>query len=197
MSKGTKSERVINITQSDDRYPVHLKPRLQEHAPKSIWLIGKPNILRSPLTALLCSQNAPGSTILRTFDQAAYWRDSGTTVIGGFHSPMEQECLEILLRGKQTVVVATARAILPLRLPLNARKALDEGRLTVISSFDDQVRRTTAANAQTRNLLCCALAKHITFAHIRPTGSLDTLRSKLHEWQTQDPEKAPKWNELT
>ena len=29
----------------------------------------------------------------------------GVPMIGGFHTPMEQECLEVLLRGQQPVVI--------------------------------------------------------------------------------------------
>jgi hypothetical protein len=35
-------------------------------------------------------------------------RDEGRTLIGGFHSPMEWECLGILLRGRQPVILSEA-----------------------------------------------------------------------------------------
>jgi hypothetical protein len=52
------------------------------------------------MTALFCSARCPGSVILRAYDQAAQWRDTGHCVISGFHSPVEKECLRILLRGE-------------------------------------------------------------------------------------------------
>ena len=59
----------------------------------------------------------PGDLILQTYDLAQQLRDTGTTVIGGFHTPMERECLTILLRGAQPVIVCPARSIDNLRLP--------------------------------------------------------------------------------
>jgi HEPN domain-containing protein len=35
----------------------------------------------------------------------------GVTVVGGFHAPMERECLTILLRGAQPVILCPARNI--------------------------------------------------------------------------------------
>jgi hypothetical protein len=45
-------------------------------------------------TALFCSHSR--ATILRVHDAARRMRDEGTTLISGFHSPIEQESLKIL-----------------------------------------------------------------------------------------------------
>jgi predicted AAA+ superfamily ATPase len=46
--------------------------------------------------------------VLRTFALAL--REAGIPVIGGFHAPMEKECLDLLLRGTQPVVICPARS---------------------------------------------------------------------------------------
>jgi hypothetical protein len=61
------------------------------------------------MAALFCSARCPGRAILAAHDQAALWRDEGRCVVGGFHSPVEEECLRILLRGRQPVIVCPAR----------------------------------------------------------------------------------------
>lgn len=43
-------------------------------------------------------------------------RDAGVTVIGEFHSPMEKECLNILLRGSQPIIVCPARSLENMRI---------------------------------------------------------------------------------
>jgi hypothetical protein len=68
-------------------------------------VIGDVKILSNPLLGLLCSIRCPGRVIVQTYDLARALRDAGVPVIGGFHSPMEKECLDFLLRGKQPVVV--------------------------------------------------------------------------------------------
>ena len=99
------------IVQGESGYPDRLIRRLGTDAPKTIKVVGPSASLSLPLTAFLCSKETPGATILKAFDQAAAWRDTGQCVISGFHSPLEQQILDILLRGKQPIVMALARSV--------------------------------------------------------------------------------------
>ena len=102
---------------------------------------GNLSLLDEQLTALFCSNRCPGDLILKTYDLARAIRDAGIPVIGGFQTSMERECLRILLRGKQPVVVCPARSIDNMRTPLDWRPALDGGRLLVMSPFPAMARR--------------------------------------------------------
>ena len=82
--------------------------------------------------ALFCSVKCPGNLILQTYDLACALRDAGVTVIGGFHSPMEKECLSLLLRGMQPVIICPARSIERLRLPTSWKALLAEDRLLLL-----------------------------------------------------------------
>ena len=89
--------------------------------------IGNPSLLDEPLTALFCSQQCPGDVILKLYDTARAMRDAGVPVIGGFQSPMERECLRLLLRGNQPIVVCPARSIETMRIPGEWREPLSQG----------------------------------------------------------------------
>ena len=108
---------------------------------------GDIGLLDEPLTALFCSGRCPGDLILKTYDVARAMRDAGAPVIGGFQTPMERECLRLLLRGGQPVVVCPARGIDDMRVPRDWRPALDDGRLLVLSPSPAAVRRPTAASS--------------------------------------------------
>jgi hypothetical protein len=166
------------------RYPDRLIERLGGAAPQSISIIGSGEHLKGPLIAFLCSKEAPGATILKAFDQAAAWRDSGCCVISGFHSPLEKECLAILLRGRQPVVLSPARGIGSMRLPAEQRRAVEDGRLTIISPFTPQDRRASADLGRQRNLFIMALADEIVFGFVAPGGSLAGLRDEIRAWKT-------------
>ena len=73
--------------------------------------IGNLSILDADLTALFCSGQCPGDVILKMYGLSLAMRDAGVPVIGGFQSPMEKECLRLLLRGDQPIVVCPARGI--------------------------------------------------------------------------------------
>ena len=167
-----------------NKYPHSLVQNLDSEAPPTISVIGDPNSLSPPPTAFLCSKETPGSTILKAFDQAAAWRDAGYCVISGFHSPLERQCLDILLRGQQPIVMVLARSMTILRLPPAQRKALEAGRLTVLSPFAAGEARATAELARQRNRVVAALAERVVFGFVSPGGSLAVLRAELQAWGT-------------
>ncbi len=140
---------------------------------------GPLRLLEGPLTALFCSNRCPGDLILKTYDLARAMRDAGAPVIGGFQTPMERECLRLLLRGSQPVVVCPARGIQKMRVPRDWRGPLEDGRMLVLSPFPEAVRRPTARLASQRNDLVAALAKRVFIAHAAPGGKTEAFARKL------------------
>ncbi len=170
------------ISQGDRTFPDRLIRRLGTDAPQTISIVGSLASLSTSMTALFCSKETPGATILKAFDQAAAWRDTGCCVISGFHSPLEQQCLDILLRGKQPIVMARARGIGALRLPAAHRKALDDGRLTIVSPFSASEKRVTADLARQRNNFVAAMSNEVVFAFVSSGGSLSELAADIAAW---------------
>jgi predicted Rossmann fold nucleotide-binding protein DprA/Smf involved in DNA uptake len=158
------------IDQGSSDYPAVLTDRLGENAPPSLYAMGEPSILRQRLLGLICSIQCPGSIVIKTLDAARALRDAGVAVIGGFHSPMERECLDILLRGDQPVILCPARGLAGLRLGQMPRRAVKEGRLLILSPFAENIRRTTAAQAVQRNNLVAALSQTVLVPHAAPGG---------------------------
>src|SRR5713101_3288374 len=105
------------LTEADSHYPSRLRERLGDGAPLPLTILGNPDLLALRKVALFCSARCPGHVILTAHDQAARWRDDGRCVIGGFHSPVEKECLSILLRGNQPVIICPARGVENMRAP--------------------------------------------------------------------------------
>ena len=144
-----------------------------------IWALGDTSILANPLLGFFCSIKCPGNVILRVYDLVREIRDAGLTVIGGFHSPMEKECLELLLRGRQPIVICPARSIEGMRLPREWRKPLADKRLLLLSPFEAKQRRATIELAERRNHLVAALADMIFVAHARAGSTIEQLCSEL------------------
>ena len=84
------------IEQSGRCFSKSLMLRLQRGCPSRLAVLGNPDPLRQPLTALFCSTKCQGQVILRDFDQVAQFRDTGRAVISSFNTPVEKECLAIL-----------------------------------------------------------------------------------------------------
>ena len=140
---------------------------------------GNLQLLEEPLTALFCSARCPGDLILMTYDLARALRNARTPVIGEFQTPMEKECLRLLLRGSQPVVICPARGIENMRIPRDWRGPLNEGRLLVLSPFLGTVRRATAESAAQRNGLVASLAAQVFIAHAAPGSKTESFARKL------------------
>jgi predicted Rossmann fold nucleotide-binding protein DprA/Smf involved in DNA uptake len=148
-----------------ERYPTAVSRLLGPLAPAQFWADGPLDILDSDKTGFFCSSQCPGGVILKTFDAITAMRDRGRTLIGGFHSPMEWECLGILLRGRQPVIWVPARSIAGMRLSPQLQPAFAAGRLLILSPFQPKHKRITAALAAERNCFVGALADRIFVAH--------------------------------
>jgi len=135
---------------------------------------GDASVLEHPLTALFCSKQCPGNLILETFDLVRALRDEGVLFISGFHSPMEKDCLKILLRSPHPVVWCLARGMLK-NIPAELRPAIDDGRLVMVSPFPDTVLRPTAETAQQRNRVVATLAKSVIVPYAAPDNTLEPL----------------------
>lgn len=166
------------ITPGDAHWPRLLAERLGASVPSQIFALGNLNLLALPKTALFCSARCTGDAILRAYDQAAKWRDAGRCIISGFHSPVEKECLRILLRGQQPIIICLARS-LPKRVPPDWKKPLTDGRLLILSCFNEGERRVTAELAARRNEFVAALAGEVWFAHITTGGQIEQLAKRF------------------
>jgi predicted Rossmann fold nucleotide-binding protein DprA/Smf involved in DNA uptake len=109
-------------------------------------------------------------------------RDAGVTVIGGFHSPMEREFLAALLRGRQPVIICPARGLGDLRVHAEWKKPLEDGRLLVLSPFEEKLRRATAALAQERNRFVGALADEVFIAYAAAGGKTEAFAREIIAW---------------
>ncbi|MDO8586820.1 MAG: DNA-binding protein [Armatimonadota bacterium] len=140
--------------------------------------LGNSALLERAKVALLCSVKCPGSAILRTYDLMRDVRNEKVIVISGFHSPMEQECLTILLRGTCGIILCPARG-LPARIRTEFRKPIDDGRMLVLSAFDDKLRRATIQSSAVRNRFVAQLADAVFVPYASPGGSTETLCAEI------------------
>lgn len=128
--------------------------------------------------ALFCSVKCPGKLILDAYDACRYLRETPITVIGGFHSPMEQECLRILLQGTNPVIWCLARGKFA-RIPTALAGPIAAGRLTIHAPFPDKVRHITADTCIQRNRVVADMADAALVVHAAPGSKIESLSLEL------------------
>jgi predicted Rossmann fold nucleotide-binding protein DprA/Smf involved in DNA uptake len=168
----------VILPSEEGAYPEGLVRTLGAAAPP-ITVRGNVALLEQELLAVFCSARCPGRLILALYDLAQTWRAAGTAVIGGFHSPLERECLTLLLRGTGPVVVCPARDIAGMRLPAAWAGPVAAGRLLVVSPFDARAPRITEATARARNRVVAALAGAVFVAHAAPGSKTEAFCREL------------------
>lgn len=167
------SLQVIQLAAAD--HPESLRNRLGPDPISPLWSLGNLALLEHRLFGWVCSARCPGEVILKTYDLARALRDAGVAVVGGFHSPMEKESLDFLLRGTQPIVICPARSLDGMRVPVPWRAPVDEGRLLILSPFPPKQRRKTSELAEERNRLVLQIADVIFVAHAAPGGKTEEL----------------------
>jgi predicted Rossmann fold nucleotide-binding protein DprA/Smf involved in DNA uptake len=153
------------IKKGSSGYPQVLQNNVVSTRYPRIWTIGNLDILDKKLLGFFCSVKCPGNVILKTYDLARELRDAGIAVISGFHSPIEKDCLDLLLKGTQPIAICPARGIENMRIPKAWQRALAENRLLILSAFEPKDRRPTIKFAEQRNKFVACLANKIFVAH--------------------------------
>ena len=174
---------IKRISKDDIIYPAELKSFMGGQAPQSIIALGNLDILRLKKLALFCSVKCPGSLILKTYDLAQALRQAGIPVIGGFHSPIERECLRILLRGTQPIVICPARDIKRMRIRKEYKNPLEEGRLLFLSPFAKGEHRATVQTAIYRNQFVAALASSVFIAYAEQNSKTEQFCRDVVAWR--------------
>jgi predicted Rossmann fold nucleotide-binding protein DprA/Smf involved in DNA uptake len=152
---------------------------IPELSAASIEVLGANHLTEIDHLGLFCSQQCPGRLVNATYDLCQRLRYAGQAVISGFHSPMEQECLRILLRGTQPITLCPARGLSEMRIPNTWRESVKNHRLGILSPFAPTVRRVTADLAWQRNQFVAALASQVFIAYAAPNSTSERFARAL------------------
>jgi predicted Rossmann fold nucleotide-binding protein DprA/Smf involved in DNA uptake len=177
---------VSTLTPSQTLWPRQLGDRLRSATPSSLWIIGNAVLFAKPKVGLFCSVRCPDDASARAYDACRKLRDDGMMLISGFHSPVEKECLKILLQGTQPIVVCPARSVRKMRIPDEWRPALEDGRLLIVSRFEQSPRRADTGSARRRNELVAALSDEVLIIHAEPGGRVERISQLVKQWNVPE-----------
>lgn len=136
--------------------------------------LGNKELLNLHKTAFFCSQKCPSHLILKSYDWAIEQKNKGICVISGFHSKIEKDVFDFLLKGTQPIILILARKMKK-RFPVIQRKAIVENRLLIISPFDEKVVQNSRESCYKRNKIVTNIADEIVIAFANKNGDLEKL----------------------
>lgn len=140
---------------------------------------GDQKLLGNHKVVFLCSRQIPASAVLRCYDWAIEQREKGVCVVSGFHSQLEKDVLHYLLKGKQPIIVALARG-LKKKIEPELKKPLADGRLLIITPFDETITRVTEETARKRNEMMIEIADEVVVGFRNEGGQIDELLENIN-----------------
>ena len=143
-----------------------------------ISYFGNKSILETHKTAFLCSRKCPSEVVIKSLDWAIEKKNNGQCIISGFHSRIEKDVFNILLKGSQPIILALARGM-KTNWPEEIKTAVQQEQLLVISPFEKSITRTTQETANIRNKYMIEIADEIYIPYYTPNGNLDKLIKKI------------------
>lgn len=113
--------------------------------------LGNKELLKQKKVGFLASRKISSLSILPTLDWATeVSKREDNAIVSGFHSKMERNVLEILLKGQCGIIIVLARGMYR-KLPKQYEEAMSQNRLLIISNEKDNVKRVSEQTAHKRN----------------------------------------------
>ncbi|MDR0822165.1 MAG: hypothetical protein LBN20_00080 [Endomicrobium sp.] len=134
--------------------------------------LGNQDILKLPKTAFFCSRNCPPDLLLKTYDWAIEQERQNECIISGFHSPIEQDILDLLVKNpKQNIIIVPARGKYK-TLPKKLKLLINSNRFLLLFYFPETIKSQNLQTCIERNQKIVDLSNKIVFSHISTNGIL-------------------------
>lgn len=177
----SRIEQTIRAAPDTPLYRQFLRTSRSENLPDTLLIRGLPPIPRGPRLGLVCCRRMKGTLIIAMYDYAKSLIAADGVVVGGFHSPMEKQVLELLLARHVPVIVVPARNPESMRIPQEWTAPMEEGRLTIVSGVGGRTRRPTRELALKRNLLVVALSDRVLIPYATRGGGAEQVARAVVE----------------
>ena len=137
--------------------------------------LGNTSLLDRKKIGYFASSKIASLSVLPTLDWAAeVARLEDVAIVSGFHSKMEREVLDFLLRGKCGIICVLARSIYK-KIPEKYREAYNAGRVLFIAPFKTSATMTSRHLCQQRNEYVASISDELIFSSLTPDSSLYPL----------------------
>jgi predicted Rossmann fold nucleotide-binding protein DprA/Smf involved in DNA uptake len=96
-----------------------------------------------------------------------------------FTHPSKKNCLPILLRGPDPIIIVQGHRLSTSRQPRECQRAIDAGRLLLLSPFGDKDKRVTAELAAERNGFVATISDEVLIPYAAPGSKTEILALNL------------------
>lgn len=135
--------------------------------------IGNTSLLDRKKIGFLAGSKIAPLSVLPTFDWASEVATcEDVAVVSGFHSELERQVLDILLKGRCGIVCVLARCLYT-KVPPEYKSAFEDGRVLFVT--EEKQNRATRESAFRRNRLVVVCADEVYLPKIEKESSISKL----------------------
>ena len=137
--------------------------------------LGNKDILSSLKIGYFASSKIASLSVLPTLDWATeIAKRDDVAIISGFHSKLEREVLNYLLKGKCGIICVLARGIYK-QVPAKYKEAFDNNRILFLSLESNDTLYYGREQAAKRNEFIASTADELVFSSVTSDSSLYSL----------------------
>ena len=140
--------------------------------------LGGPMCPPSPLGGPACPPSPLGGPMCPPSPLGSPFPAPPECVISGFLSPMERDVFKACL-ADGTPMIHVLACGLPKKFPPQVQRAIDAGRLLVMTPFDATIARVNAPRAAWCNQYLLHVADRVVIGHLNPDGMLACLLADM------------------
>ena len=128
--------------------------------------LGNNDILKRIKIGYFAASKIASLSVLPTLDWATeIAKRDDVAIISGFHSKLEREVLNYLLKGKCGIICVLARGIYK-QVPAKYKEACDNNRILFISLEKENVSRSNRVTTKKRNEYIASIADKLVFSSV-------------------------------
>jgi len=129
-----------------------------DRRPSRLWYRGNLSLLNGALVGIVAAREIEPELTLRTSVFLEQLNVLKVGFVGGWHSPLEEDCLGILLRQEQRIVICLAKSLNRYQPSQDIEALLNQERALVLSHCTPNAKRISRNASIKRNQLVAGLA---------------------------------------
>jgi predicted Rossmann fold nucleotide-binding protein DprA/Smf involved in DNA uptake len=162
------------------RAPSNLKSFFHGKPPR-LWCLGNPAILNHRLLGIISARQIDSDLALQSsqlLKQLVFMKD--VSFVGGWHSPLEEEALRVLLAQEASIVFCVSKGLGRFIPSIKVGSRVSQGQALLLTHCGPKAKRITRDASMRRNELVGELAKVIlVLSAPEGSASLNLARSAL------------------
>lgn len=160
---------LAEIAQDSDFYPAELSSFFDKEPPR-LWYAGDPSIMRGTPLGIISARKIEPDLALKSSKLLHQLAFQERTFISGWHSPLEEEALRILMGGNSRIIFCLSKSLNRFDCSTEIDDLVNTGRALLLTHCSPRARRISRDASLRRNQLVAALATGLLVLSA-PTGS--------------------------